>query len=71
MKEPSNTEYGVIVSDQHYYSVWPTRREPPPGWSFTKHTGTCAEMQDLVRQDFVATTRSVSIGPQSMLHETT
>ena len=72
MTETENAEYGVIVSDQHFYSVWTTRRDPPPGWHFTRHVGTQSEMQALVqqKQEFVATTPSMHIGEDRRYRDT-
>ena len=61
MTEMQCAQYGIIVSDQNYRSVWPTSREPPPGWSFTRYVGTQAEMQELVLQEFVPTAPSMHI----------
>ena len=47
--------FGIVVNDEHQFSVWPTHRRLPPGWSYTGPTGTRAEMQAAVRQQFVET----------------
>jgi uncharacterized protein YbdZ (MbtH family) len=58
-------EFGVVVSDEQVFSVWPTRRKLPLGWHFTGPTGTQAEMQGLVEQQFVPTIPSTYLTPES------
>jgi len=57
-------EFGVVVSDEQYFSVWPTHRKLPFGWHFTGPTGTRAEMQQLVEQQFVPTIPSTCLTPE-------
>ena len=47
--------FGIVVNDDHQFSVWPTHRRLPSGWSYTGPTGTRAEMHEAVRQQFVET----------------
>ena len=57
-------EFGVVVSDERYFSVWPMHRRLPSGWHFTGPTGTKAEMQELVEQQFVPTIPSTYLTPE-------
>ena len=60
----NGAEFGVVVSDEQYFSVWPTHRKLPFGWHFTGPTGTRAEMQQLVEQQFVSTISSTRLTPE-------
>lgn len=35
----SGTEYKVVVNSEEQYSIWPLRRENPPGWRDEGTTG--------------------------------
>jgi len=47
--------FGIVINEEHQFSVWPLHRRLPPGWSYTGPTGTRAEMHAAVRQQFVET----------------
>lgn len=47
--------FGIIVSPDGHMMACPSGRKPPPGWRFTGSTGTKAEMQAAIRQEFVST----------------
>jgi uncharacterized protein YbdZ (MbtH family) len=68
MTASRDAEFGVVFSDAQYFSVWLTHRKLPFGWHFTGPTGTQAEMQALVEQQFVPirTTRSRTGGATSV-----
>ena len=56
-------EFGIIVTDEHQFGVWPTHQTLPLGWHFTGLTGTQAEMEVLLLQRFVKTTPVTHITP--------
>ena len=56
-------EFGIIATDEHRLSVWPTHYTLPLGWRFTGLTGTQAEMEELLRQHFVAIIPATHIRP--------
>jgi len=57
-------EFGIIATDEHRLSVWPTHRGLPSGWHFVGPTGTQAEMQEeLARQRFAETIPVTYITP--------
>jgi len=35
--------YQVVVNDEEQYSIWPTDRDNPPGWTTTGFAGTKEE----------------------------
>ncbi len=37
------TVYKVVVNHEEQYSIWPTDREPAPGWTAVGKRGTKAE----------------------------
>lgn len=39
-------EYSVVINGEEQYSIWPTEREIPAGWSSTGKVGTKAECLD-------------------------
>lgn len=47
--------FGIVVNDEQQFSVWPTHRRLPHGWSYTGPTGTRAEMHAAVRELFIET----------------
>lgn len=55
MSKSKSVVYGVVINDEHQFSLWPTHRRLPPGWHFTGPTGTQAEMRELMRQQFIET----------------
>ena len=57
--------FGIVVNDEQQFSVWPTHRRLPPGWNYTGPTGTRAEMQAAVRQQFVETVPATYIARDS------
>ena len=46
----SDVIFQVVKNDEEQYSVWPTDRELPPGWSATGFSGTKQECLDHVDQ---------------------
>jgi|OpeIllAssembly_1097287.scaffolds.fasta_scaffold69635_2 uncharacterized protein YbdZ (MbtH family) len=62
MSKFNSAVFGVIVSDDHRFTIWPTHHRLFPGWHFTGHTGTQAAMQALVEQQFVETVPDMQIG---------
>ena len=48
------TEYVVVVNDEEQYSIWPTFKEVPAGWSRVAMTGSkdaCLEYIETVWKD--------------------
>jgi MbtH protein len=41
--EEDRTVYKVVVNHEEQYSIWPSDREPPPGWKDAGKTGLKAE----------------------------
>jgi MbtH protein len=35
--------YRAVINDEGQYSIWPTDRDPPPGWESAGPSGTKAE----------------------------
>ena len=61
-----DTEFGIIVNivdDEHQFCVWPMHRPLPFGWFFTGLTGSQAEMEVSLRQQFVETIPATHITP--------
>ena len=58
-----STWFTVIVKDELQCSFWPTHYTLPLGWRFTGLTGTQAEMEELLRQHFVAIIPATHIRP--------
>jgi hypothetical protein len=58
MNELDVAEYGIAVHKEHIHlmCVWPLHRAPPPGYDFAPLRGTCAQMEFILRQQFVETT---------------
>lgn len=52
-------EFGIIVSPDGRMMACPSGRKPPLGWRFTGSTGTKAEMQAAIRQQFVSTVPAI------------
>lgn len=40
---PEDARYQVVVNDEDQYSIWPERRELPPGWRSVGVVGSQAE----------------------------
>jgi MbtH protein len=55
--------YGIIVNTERQFGVWPAHRKLPRGWHFTGPTGTRAEMEQLLREQFVETLPTPLITP--------
>jgi MbtH protein len=47
--------FAIVANDEGQFSVWPTQRRLPLGWSYIGPTGTRAEMHAWIRQQFVET----------------
>jgi uncharacterized protein YbdZ (MbtH family) len=55
MSTSQDFEYAVVKHDTQY-SLWPAHQPLPPGFSHTGLTGTRAEMEGRLAQQFVETT---------------
>ena len=71
MNEVKNEAFGIVVNDDHQFSVWPTDRSLPPGWHYTGPTGTQAEMVNAVRQQFVETVPATYVTRDSRFRSAT
>lgn len=40
------TSYKVVVNDEAQYSIWPTHRDNPAGWTDEGHSGTKQDCLD-------------------------
>jgi uncharacterized protein YbdZ (MbtH family) len=64
----SNTdiqEFGIIVNDDHEFSIWPTHCKLLPQWHYAGPTGTQAEMQDLLSRQFLTTLAATYLRPET------
>jgi MbtH protein len=69
----SNTDrkaFGIVCNEEQQFSIWPAHLAPPLGYRFAGPTGTRAEMQALVEQQFVATAPSMHIAQDQRLRDT-
>jgi uncharacterized protein YbdZ (MbtH family) len=55
MSNTKDREFGIVVNDEHEFSIWPTHRNLQPGWQYTGPTGTYMEMQEFLEQQFITT----------------
>jgi MbtH protein len=47
------TTFKVLVNEEEQYSLWPARREPPPGWQDTGKRGTKAACVSFINDAWV------------------
>jgi uncharacterized protein YbdZ (MbtH family) len=55
MSHINSAEFGIIVSEEHQFNIWPTRYKLPPNWHHTGPVGTHEQMQKLLDQQFLTT----------------
>jgi MbtH protein len=48
--EEDTTVYKVVVNDEEQYSIWPARRECPPGWREVGRSGLKAECLSFIAE---------------------
>jgi MbtH protein len=48
--------YAIVVSQEQQYNIWPLHHPLPAGFRLSGQTGTRAEMEALLAQQFVETT---------------
>ena len=51
--EDDNGEFIVLVNEEQQYSLWPTFREVPAGWSAVGPRGSRQECLDYIEQNWV------------------
>jgi MbtH protein len=51
--EDENGEFIVLVNEEHQYSLWPTFREVPAGWSAAGPRGSRQECLDYIEENWV------------------
>ena len=51
--EDENGEFIVLVNEEHQYSLWPTFREVPAGWSAVGPRGSRQECLDYIEENWV------------------
>jgi MbtH protein len=51
--EDENGEFIVLVNEEHQYSLWPTFREVPAGWSAARPRGSRQECLDYIEENWV------------------
>lgn len=51
--EDENGEFLVLVNDEKQYSLWPTFREVPAGWSSVGPQGSRKECLDYIEENWV------------------
>ena len=49
-EDEDRTEYVAVINDEEQYSIWPSDRELPFGWSETGKRGTRAEVLAWIEQ---------------------
>jgi len=50
MSNEREEQFAVVINQEEQYSIWPTGREPPLGWSSTGKVGTKQECLDYVAE---------------------
>lgn len=48
--EPMEEQYNVVVNHEEQYSIWPLRRELPPGWTLAGKSGTKSECLSWIQE---------------------
>jgi MbtH protein len=51
--EDENGEFIVLMNEEHQYSLWPTFREVPAGWSAVGPRGSRQECLDYIEENWV------------------
>ena len=51
--EDENGEFLVLVNEEQQYSLWPTFREVPAGWSAVGPRGSREECLDYIEENWV------------------
>lgn len=46
----NNTNYKVVINHEDQYSIWPTARLNPPGWSDANKSGTEQECLEYITE---------------------
>jgi MbtH protein len=50
--EDENATYHVLINDEGQYSLWPTFKEVPQGWTIAKKSDTRAACLDYINQNW-------------------
>ena len=48
--EPKEEQYKVVVNHEEQYSIWPLRRELPPGWKPAGKSGSKSECLSWIQE---------------------
>ena len=51
--EDENGEFIVLMNEEHQYSLWPTFRDVPAGWSTVGPRGSRQECLDYIEENWV------------------
>jgi MbtH protein len=51
--EQDNTIYRVVVNHEEQYSIWPSRKEVPVGWTDVGKSGSKAECLAYIKETWV------------------
>jgi MbtH protein len=51
--EQDNTIYRVVVNHEEQYSIWPSRKEVPLGWTDVGKSGSKAECLAYIKETWV------------------
>jgi MbtH protein len=65
MNKVERVVFAIVANDDGQFSVWPTHRRLPLGWSYIGPTGTRAEMHAWIREQFVETVPATYISRES------
>jgi uncharacterized protein YbdZ (MbtH family) len=65
MSEIEHTEYGIIVSTDGQFNIWPTSCKLLPGWDYSGPVGTQTEMRQLLEQQFISTLAATYLRPET------
>jgi uncharacterized protein YbdZ (MbtH family) len=69
MSNTKDEEFGIIVNDEHEFSLWPTHCKLLPQWHYTGPIGTHMQMQEMLNQQFVTTAAATFITPETQFRD--
>jgi len=69
MSNTKDEEFGIIVNDEHEFSLWPTHCKLLPQWHYTGPIGTHMQMQEMLNQQFVTTRAATYLRPETRFGE--
>ena len=69
MSNTKDEEFGIIINDDHEFSIWPMHCKLLPQWHYIGPTGTHMEMQEMMNQQFVTTAAATFITPETQFRD--